>query len=59
MPPSSTRWPITSTFRDPLLKQIATALPPDLLRLTYELAMQAPQPRYHLRSKSCVQPSTN
>jgi hypothetical protein len=26
------------TIRDPLLKQIATALPPDLLWLIYELA---------------------
>ena len=38
------------TIRDPLLKQIANALPPDLLWLIYELAVQAPQPRYHLRS---------
>jgi hypothetical protein len=38
------------TFRDPLLKQIANALPPDLLWLIYELAVQAPQPRYYLRS---------
>jgi hypothetical protein len=38
------------TIRDPLLKQIATALPPDLLWLIYELAVQAPQPRYYLRS---------